>query len=559
MWLPLTPTPDHGRGGGTPPARLMARYRLASNDPRIGPIDLTNGPVSIGRHPDNHICIADDDVSSRFHCVIEPDGDGRYILKDLGSRNGTRLNGEMVGESFLNPGDVIAVGKHTFEVRAEQEAPQLITKKKDRDVARGAAPSWAVDLRSIIDSLPPKSVLDENITLIDAQGKPTDALAGESDGAQATRLLLLVAQKSRATDIHFEPKGEIYSMRVRVDGQMISIADLPNGVGDLCLGLIKAACHMRQAARDAVLDGHFGTRFRDRRVDYRASLTPTVHGPKLVLRILDARIAPQSLADLHVPGYMYERIKRVTQQETGLLLVSGPTGSGKTTTLYNAIREIDRGTSNVITIEDPVEYSLEGVTQIPVTQNTSFGELLRSVLRQDPDVILVGEIRDEETARVAMQAAMTGHVVFSTVHAKDTIGAVFRLLDLGVEGYLVANSLDLVVAQRLIRVLCDTCKRPVRVTPGQATRLGRFLEGKTEVMAATGCPRCLRTGYNGRRGIFEMLEFNDDLRDCILHNPSIQKMKTIIEQGVFTTLQQAGWLMAARGSTTLDEAERVTG
>ncbi|HVZ93485.1 MAG TPA: ATPase, T2SS/T4P/T4SS family [Phycisphaerales bacterium] len=535
----------------------MSIYRLACSNNRIGEVALAEEPVSLGRHPENTIPLIEDDVASRFHCVIEPNGGG-FVLKDLGSRNGTRVNGERVTEYPLNAGDVITVGKHTFEVKVEQEAPQLF-KKKGRETARGAAPAWAIELRSILDSLPPKSVLDENITIIDAAGKPSDALISDGEGPQAMRLMLILAQKSRATDIHFEPKGENFTIRVRVDGQMVSIVDLPNMVGELCLGLVRAACQMRQAGREAVLDGHFGCRFRARRVDYRASLTPTVHGQKLVLRILDSLIAPQNLSDLHIPTFMYDRLKKVTQQETGLLLVSGPTGSGKTTTLYNAIREIDRKTSNVITIEDPVEYSLEGVTQIPVTQNTSFSDILRSVLRQDPDVILVGEIRDEETARVAMQAAMTGHVVFSTVHAKDTIGAVFRLLDLGVEGYLVANSLDVVVAQRLVRVLCESCRRPVRVTPGQATRIGRFLEGKTEVFAATGCPRCLRTGYHGRRAIFEMLEFNDDLRDCILHSPSIQKMKGIIEQGVFTTLQQSGWVLASRGMTTLDEVERVTG
>jgi type II secretory ATPase GspE/PulE/Tfp pilus assembly ATPase PilB-like protein len=181
------------------------------------------------------------------------------------------------------------------------------------------------------------------------------------------------------------------------------------------------------------------------------------------------------------------------------------------------------------------------------------------VLRQDPDVILVGEIRDLETARVAAQAAMTGHVVFSTVHAKDTIGAVFRLLDLGIEAYLVANAMDVIIAQRLVRLLCEFCRRPVKVTPGQSTRIGRFLEGKSEVFAATGCSKCLRTGFNGRRALFELLEFNDELRDCVLTNPSIASMRKIIEQGVFTTLQQSGWLLAARGHTTLDEVDRVSG
>jgi general secretion pathway protein E len=223
------------------------------------------------------------------------------------------------------------------------------------------------------------------------------------------------------------------------------------------------------------------------------------------------------------------------------------------------MREMDREVRNVVTIEDPVEYYIDNVTQIPVDRKSSFAEILRSVLRQDPDAILVGEIRDEETARVAMQAAMTGHVVLSTVHAKDSIGSIFRLLDLGVEAYLVANSLDIVLAQRLVRVLCDHCKRPVRVTPAQASRIGRYLEGKDTVFTATGCQRCLRTGYLGRKAIFEMLSFNDDLRDIVLSKPTIQAMRKKVTEGVFTTLEQSGWVLAAQGTTSLDEIERVVG
>jgi general secretion pathway protein E len=355
---------------------------------------------------------------------------------------------------------------------------------------------------------------------------------------------------------------------MRVDGQMITICDLPNGVGELALGLIKTACQFRPHAREAVLDGHFSAKIPAtvgstaggyRRVDYRVSFTPSVHGQKLVVRVLDQRDAPKTLMEMGLPPYMNERIRRLVQQDAGLLLVCGPTGSGKTTTLYNAIREIDRETRNVVTIEDPVEYHLDMVTQIPIDDNrgNSFGSVLRSVLRQDPDVILVGEIRDEETARTAMQAAMTGHLVFSTVHAKDTMSSVFRLLDLKVEPYLVANSLEVVLAQRLVRVLCDNCKRAVKVTPAQATRMGRFLENQTEVYVATGCATCLRTGYRGRKAIFELLDFTDELRDVILKEPTITAMKRIIESGLFTTLVQSGWIQVARGITTMEEVDRV--
>jgi len=310
-----------------------------------------------------------------------------------------------------------------------------------------------------------------------------------------------------------------------------------------------------------VLDGHFSARFPSRRVDYRASFTPSVHGQKLVLRVLDTRDAPTSLSQVGLASYMIDRIRKTCNQSQGMMLVCGPTGSGKTTTLYQALRTIDRERRNVITIEDPVEYHLEGVTQIPanIGRGNTFGTLLRSVLRQDPDVIFVGEIRDEETARTAMQAAMTGHLVFSTVHSKDTIGAVFRLLDLGVENHLIANAMDLILAQRLVRVLCDHCKRPVKPTPGQSSRLGRYLQNTKQIYSATGCAKCLRTGYSGRRAIFELLAFNDELRDIVLKTPSISDIKKVIEKDLFTTLIQSGWQLVAKGVTSIDEVDRVAG
>ncbi|MFN7022599.1 MAG: GspE/PulE family protein, partial [Phycisphaerales bacterium] len=418
----------------------------------------------------------------------------------------------------------------------------------------------------LINMLPPRNVgADDPIEMIDGRGKASAALSGEGEGSRATRLLLLSAGKARATDIHIEPKGDGVQVRMRIDGQMVNVVTLPNAVGELVNGLVKTACQMRPTGREAVLDGHFSVRFGQtaeapsRRVDYRISFTPSVHGQKLVVRVLDQRDAPKSMGDLGLPPYMHDRVRKVCEQEAGLLLVCGPTGSGKTTTLYNCLREIDRERRNVITIEDPVEYHLDNVTQIPIDEHkgNTFGSLLRSVLRQDPDVILVGEIRDEETARTAMQASMTGHLVFSTVHAKDTMSSVFRLLDLKVEAYLVANSLEVVLAQRLVRVLCDNCKRPVRVTPSQATRMGRFLENQTEIQMATGCTACLRTGYRGRKAIYEVLDFTDELRDVIIKEPTIAAMKRVIESGMFTTLVQSGWLQVARGVTTLEEVDRV--
>jgi len=532
---------------------------------------LSSQSVSIGRGPENSVPLLDE-MASRKHALVESDGRGGYHVRDLGSRNGTLVNEERIAEKVpLKAGDVIRVGQHEFLLVCEYSKEELASKRHvDRVLEeapvgppaanRSDAVGWMFELADMMGSLLPKSN-PENVSVIDAHGAPSDVLTGTSDGPNAVRLMLQLASKSRATDIHCEPKADFVNIRMRVDGEMIPIIELPKRVGELAFGLVKSACHMQIAGRDAVQDGHFSSVFPDRRVEYRVSFTPSVHGAKLVLRVLDQRGAPGSVRDLGLANYMEDRIRAICNQDSGLIATCGPTGSGKTTTLYNCIREIDRQSRNVITIEDPVEYQLSGVTQIPVDDHkgNNFGNLLRSVLRQDPDVILVGEIRDEETARTAMQAALTGHLVFSSVHSKDSITAVFRLLDLKVEPYLVANSLNLVLAQRLVRALCETCKRATPVTPGQATRIGKWLSGKTHTFAATGCGKCLRTGYRGRRALFEMLDFNDELRDIVLNKPSIAAMKKVIEQGLFTTLQQSGWKMVAEGSTTIDEVERVAG
>ena len=553
----------------------MAKLLLRPANWQGRTVKVEEEPVSIGRHPDNVICLHDEKLS-RFHCVVEPDPEnGGFRVRDLSSRNGTRINEEKVVQAAVANGDMIRIGDHEFIAEVVDAAPAPKKRPRggrsddDSGSSRGGArprageADWAAELDRLIDSLPPKEDREDPVIMIEANGTPSAVLQGAGEGPRCVLTLLQIASKARATDIHMEPRGEETLVRMRVDGQMVSLVEMPRRVGDLVGGLVKTGCQMQMAARDAVQEGHFSGKFPDRRVEYRVSFTPSVHGQKMVIRVLDDRYVPHSLDELGLAGYMYDRLKRTCDQDHGLLLVCGPTGSGKTTTLYNALRQIDRYSRNVVTIEDPVEYQLDHVTQIPVnaagTKENTFGQLLRSVLRQDPDVILVGEIRDEETARTAMQASMTGHLVFSTVHSKDTISAVFRLLDLKVEPYLVSNSLDLVLAQRLVRVLCESCKRPMPVAPGVATRLGKYLGNKTQMFVSTGCGRCIRTGYRGRRAIFELLDFTDDLRDVILREPSIQAMKKVIEGGHFNTLAQSGWKLVAEGVTTLEEVDHVAG
>jgi general secretion pathway protein E len=550
----------HGTRGFRPMKGRMAKpLRLRPAHGRGKPIELTGAPVTMGRHPDNTICIRSE-RASRQHCVIEAAGPGEFQVRDLASRNGVKVNGERVEIAPLRAGDVLRVAGEEFLVEASgPEASAAPIPSEDGDDWAAANPAWLGELRRTLRDLPPKREVAERVTLLSADGQPSEVLGQKSEGPTAWRYLLRIASKARATDIHLEPRAESFHVRMRVDGQMVWIGEIPVRVGELMVGVVRAICQFKAVARDAVQDGHFSAKFDERRVEFRVSLTPTVHGPKGVLRVLDGRDIPHALEEMGLVPYMHERIRRATRQDQGLLLVCGPTGSGKTTTLYNALREIDRSARNVVTIEDPVEYTIEGTTQLPVDEEKGkgFGDLLRSVLRQDPDVILVGEIRDEPTARTAMQAAMTGHLVFSTVHAKDSIAAVFRLLDLKVEPYLVASSLDLVLAQRLVRTLCPACKREVPLPPGEAARLGRF--SSPHMSVPVGCKACLATGYRGRTAIFELLDVTDDLRDIILREPSIQAMKKVIEAGHFTTLAQSGWRLVSEGLTSLEEVDRVAG
>ena len=572
--------------------------------------EITSGTVTIGRHPTNSVIVRDE-RSSRFHCLIELK-DGRYILRDLESRNGTKLNGQKITEAELHSGDVIRVGstRIRFVNPGEEQAAAepiplegseqddiydelapvedddyllgegfddiddpltaLQAKKKSR---HDSLPSYAQQIMDVVDAVPHRERMVEfdELSLIDSTGITRHAANQQKTGKRrggngseavyVLKLLLFACFRCRATDLHLEPKRSFFNVRIRVDGFLVNLAKLPPAIGNRVEQAVKVLCNLDTSQHRIVQEGHFSTSTNDRRVDYRVSFTPSVNGQNMVIRVLDASIAPSSLNRLGMPRYMYEKVRKISRQDSGLLMVCGPTGSGKTTTLYAVLREIDREQRNVITIEDPVEFQIEGVTQLPVSEErgNTFSTLLRSVLRQDPDVLLVGEIRDLDTAKTAMQASMTGHVVLTTVHARDTIGSIFRLIDLGVEPYLVANALNMVLAQRLIRRLCPHCKKPVKPSPQQTMAMGRFLEGVNEIMVPVGCRRCLSTGFVGRQAIFELLLFTDELRDVVLHQPTIQAMRKVITSGLFTTLQQSAWKLVARGETSYSEAERVAG
>jgi len=555
-------------------------------------LKLEDEPITVGRLPENTL-VVNDDRTSRRHCVIEP-VNGAWRVRDLGSANGTKINNERVNEHYLDNGDVVRVGgAHLCFINVDGQAAEQSQPRNTPDFDQAledfgdpataatldvdlhaevsdAQPNYERKLREIADAAPDKPFNEDDIALVDCRGvtlHQANSAGLESgtesesqEGTRVFRLLLLAAFRSRATDMHIEPRLDSANVRLRVDGYMINAVDLSMNIFRRILGIIKILCQVDTSQKSTVQDGHFSVVVKSRRVDYRVSLTPAVNGQKIVVRVLDSRNAPSRLHELGLLPWMYEKLRVVATKDAGMLLCCGPTGSGKTTTLYSCLREIDVEQRNAITIEDPVEYYLEGCTQIPIDnkQGNTFANILRSVLRQDPDVIFVGEIRDTETATVAMQASMTGHLVYTTVHARDSIGSIFRLLDLGVEPYLIASAMNMVLAQRLVRVLCPNCKKAVRPTPAQNRQMGHALDGVPHIYVPVGCKRCLGTGYKGRHGLFELLEVTNDLRDVILKSPTIAQIRKIADQGLFTTLAQFGYHLVAKGITSMDEVDRVS-
>jgi general secretion pathway protein E len=426
-------------------------------------------------------------------------------------------------------------------------------------------------VEALVQSLPDQSFGVDNIALFSARGKLVHAAgSGPRDNYEAVgwlRLLLLLCCRSHATDIHFEPKGDDYVLRTRVDGLMVEICRISNPLGIRLSALVKVLSDIDIAQKNSIQEGHFSAqvprvrREDSPRIDYRVSFAPSVFGQKLVIRVLDTAYAPLHVRNLQLPDWMADEVERIIRQDSGMVLVCGPTGSGKTTTLYALIRGTGVTERNVITIEDPVEIQLEGVTQIPVddSHDKSFGSLLRSTLRQDPDVILIGEIRDAETARIAMQAAITGHLVFSTVHAQNTTGTIFRLLDLGAEPYLVSQALHLVLAQRLVRLLCPSCKQAVPPTEPQLKKMGPAANNVKRVFEPRGCARCLNTGSSGRRAIFELLTATDELRDLITKTPTAAQIYQSLASTPFQRLQTSGYDLVARGVASFAEVDRIVG
>jgi type II secretory ATPase GspE/PulE/Tfp pilus assembly ATPase PilB-like protein len=405
-------------------------------------------------------------------------------------------------------------------------------------------------------------LLKKDGSIIEGQGGP----GMDRDTSRAIKTVQEIFDKAldmRATDIHLEPKsGEELLVRCRVDGIMQNLLTLAGNSGRAVVSAMKVCADMDIAERRRPQDGAFAVLREGRKFDVRAASGPTNFGEKMALRLLDAdgAMVKGGLETLGMRDSMLKQLQAIVQQPHGMLIVAGPTGSGKTTTLYVALGEIDVLSRNIVTIEDPIEYRLENISQtaVNVAAELTFAKILRSVLRQDPDVILVGEIRDRETAEIAMQAALTGHFVFTTIHANDTATTVTRLMDIGIETTLIQSAVTAVLAQRLVRVLCPKCKEPYPAPDDFKKKLGVPADKEVTIYREKGCPACHGTGYKGRTGVHELLVFDNAVRELLVGTPSIQAIRAAARKAGMRTLQEAGIAKVLAGVTTINEVVRVT-
>jgi general secretion pathway protein E len=404
----------------------------------------------------------------------------------------------------------------------------------------------------------------EDLSFLAAElDEPTDLLE-VTDDAPIIRLvnsLLSQAIRERASDIHIEPFEKEIIARFRIDGILYNILTIQKRFQASIASRVKIMSGLNIAEKRLPQDGGIRIKIGGRDVDIRVSIVPTAFGERIVLRLLYRESALLPLDQIGFSGTTLSRFKDLIERPHGIILVTGPTGSGKTTTLYAALSKINSPDKNIITIEDPIEYQLKGIGQIQVNPKIqlTFAAGLRSVLRQDPDVILVGEIRDGETAEIAIQAALTGHLVFSTLHTNDAAGAVTRLIDMKIEPFLISSSVMAILAQRLVRVLCKECREPYQISPAEITELEikRDVEG-TSVYRAKGCESCFQSGYLGRTAIYELLHMDDEMRHLIMKNSDASMIKALAMERGMTTLRQDGADKILKGITSVEEVVRVT-
>jgi len=386
---------------------------------------------------------------------------------------------------------------------------------------------------------------------------------------ELAEVLLGAALSLDASDIHIEPEQEQTKIRYRIDGVLQEVTFLEPRAYGLVLSRIKVLAELKLNIKDKAQDGRFSITSEGLEIEIRVSILPSEYGETIVMRILN----PKSLISIEELGMREDLLKLMEgelERPNGMVLITGPTGSGKTTTLYAYLKKINSPDEKIITIEDPIEYHIEGIsqTQVKPEKGYDFANGLRAIVRQDPDVILVGEIRDQETAEIACHAALTGHLVFSTLHTNDAVGAIPRLIDMGIQPAIIAPSLNIAMAQRLVRRLCKECSTPTKITPEMKEKIEKVLSNlpesarKTipeEIFEAKGCPKCNNTGYKGRIAVYEMFKIDSDVEKLVTSYPSISDLRDLARKKGLSTMQEDALLRVLEGTTTIDESERILG
>ncbi len=407
------------------------------------------------------------------------------------------------------------------------------------------------------------SEVDDTDVQVERKGQDEvdlEKIAGESPVIRFANYIIQTAVKEGASDIHIEPSEKKLKVRFRIDGELFEMMNPPVSMGPAIVSRLKIMGNLDIAERRLPQDGRIRCTVAGRKLDLRMSTLPSSYGEKVVMRILDTRSINVELENLGFDENTYTIWRKQVDAPHGIVLVTGPTGSGKTTTLYSSLRQLDKNAMNICTVEDPVEYHLDGVTQTQMHEKIgmTFAAALRALLRQDPDVIMVGEIRDQETAHIAVQAALTGHLVLSTLHTNDAPSSITRLVNIGLEPFLVGAAVNAVLAQRLIRRLCVHCKQLGKPSEEMAEFLAMHSFDAEELWTAKGCDRCRNCGYSGRVGIYELLTVDDQTRDIIARNPNVAEFRRLcIERGM-VTLRADGMRKVAKGMTTVQEVLRVT-
>ena len=408
-----------------------------------------------------------------------------------------------------------------------------------------------------------ENIDDKGVELTDGDGEDIGHLkdlASEAPIIKLVNLIIARAAESRASDIHIEPYDDELIIRYRIDGVLHSVETAPKKLQAAMVSRIKVMAKLNIAERRLPQDGRIRIKVADREIDLRVSTIPVIYGESVVMRILDKESIVIDLGLLGFPGETLEQFYKLIGKPNGIILVTGPTGSGKTTTLYGALDRINSPERKIITVEDPVEYQLKGVNQIQVKPQIglNFANTLRHIVRQDPDVIMIGEIRDLETAEIAVQSALTGHLVFATLHTNDAPSAITRLLDLGVERFLLSSTIRGILAQRLVRMICPYCKEKDTSTASREELALLGIDAEAGLYRGKGCEKCAFTGYRGRSGVFELLMVDEEIRKLILRNADANELRQMARRQGMKTILEDGIAKVRGGITTLSDLFRVT-